>query len=140
MKRFLDTNVLVYAIDPSDRRKQDIARSILDTAATVGPGQGVVSTQVLTETYQVLTAKLGVDPVQARETVRFASKLEVIGMSSDLGLQAIDCAMTDRISIWDAGIVVCAAAARCRELITEDLNHGQVIRGVRIVNPFRAKR
>ena len=136
-KRFLDSNVLVYAIDHADRDKQRIAQNILREASTSGKTNGVVSTQVLTETYNVLVSKLRIDPVMARESIHLASRMEVIACSKDLALQAIDCSITDRISIWDAGIIVAAAAAHCAELFTEDLSHGQTIRGVRIVNPFR---
>lgn len=133
-KRFLDSNILVYAFDPIDPAKQRIAHTLLRSAAKDG---AVLSTQVLTETYNVLVTKLRIDPLVVREAIRSASRMEVVAMSPDLVMQAIDCSITDRISIWDAGIVVAAAAACCVELLTEDLNHGQVIRGVRVTNPFR---
>jgi predicted nucleic acid-binding protein len=136
IKRFLDSNVLVYAFDAKDPDKQRVAQDILQSAAL--QQSAVVSTQVLAETYNVLTIKLRVDPLTAREAIRAAARLEVVDMTPDLVLQAIDCSITDRISIWDAGIVVAAQAAACRELVTEDLNPGQVIRGVRVVNPFRS--
>jgi hypothetical protein len=50
--------------------------------------------------------------------------------------EAIDCAIINRLSFWDALIVVAAESAHCEELWTEDLNPGQVIRGVRIENPL----
>jgi len=40
------------------------------------------------------------------------------------------------VSFWDALIVVAAARSGARRLYTEDLNHGQKILGVEIVNPF----
>ena len=55
-------------------------------------------------------------------------------------LSAIDCSILGRISFWDALIVVSAEKAACAELWTEDLNDGQLIRGVRIRNPFAAAR
>ena len=50
---------------------------------------------------------------------------------------AIDCAIINRLSFWDALVVVAAESARCETLWTEDLNHGQIIRGVRIENPLK---
>jgi predicted nucleic acid-binding protein len=51
--------------------------------------------------------------------------------------EAIDCAIINQLSFWDALIVVAAESARCEILWTEDLNHGQVIRGVRIENSLK---
>jgi predicted nucleic acid-binding protein len=50
--------------------------------------------------------------------------------------QAIDICAADNISFWDALIVSAAAAAQCKTIWTEDLNHGQLINGVKIENPF----
>ena len=50
--------------------------------------------------------------------------------------EAIDCSIIARISFWDALIVTAAESARCEKLWSEDLNNGQVIRGVRIENPL----
>jgi hypothetical protein len=54
----------------------------------------------------------------------------------DLILGAIDVHRLHGISFWDALLVRCASAASCRTLLTEDMNHGQTIEGVTIVNPF----
>jgi predicted nucleic acid-binding protein len=51
--------------------------------------------------------------------------------------EAIDCSLINRLSFWDALIVVTAESAHCEILWTEDLNHGQVIRGVLIENPLK---
>lgn len=51
---------------------------------------------------------------------------------------AIDCGIINRKSFWDSLIVVAAESAHCETLWTEDLNHGQIIRGVRIENPLKA--
>jgi predicted nucleic acid-binding protein len=39
-------------------------------------------------------------------------------------------------SYWDAAILAAAKAARCSQLLSEDLNHGQDYDGVIVVNPF----
>lgn len=51
-------------------------------------------------------------------------------------LEAIDCAALEHLSIWDSLVVIAAASARCEEVLTENLNAGQAIRSVRVVNPF----
>ena len=53
--------------------------------------------------------------------------------------EAIDCSILNRLSFWDALVVVAVEKARCDRLVTEDLNHGQIIRGVRVENPFQQK-
>jgi predicted nucleic acid-binding protein len=58
-------------------------------------------------------------------------------ISSTLIKDAIDCSIINRLSFWDALIVVSAEIAQCETLWTEDLNHGQIIRGVRIENPLK---
>lgn len=55
---------------------------------------------------------------------------------SELGVQAARTSVDQQISVWDAMIVEAAAVTGCRVLVTEDLHHGQVIRGVRVENPF----
>ncbi|MBW2208914.1 MAG: hypothetical protein JRG79_18575 [Deltaproteobacteria bacterium] len=49
---------------------------------------------------------------------------------------AIDCSILNRLSLWDALIVVAAESARCEKIWTENLNDGQIIRGVRVENPL----
>ena len=53
--------------------------------------------------------------------------------------EAVDCSILNQLSFWDALMVVAAEKARCDRILTEDLSHGQVIRGVRIENPFQQK-
>ena len=138
MKRFIDTNVLVYAFDASAPEKRAIALRLGRELAE--RGEGVISTQVMQEVYSALTRKLGVTPVDARKAVRAAAHFEVVPSTSALVLEALDCAIAERLSIWDALIVTAAAAANCLELLSEDLNDGQVIKGVRVRNPFGGDR
>ena len=51
-------------------------------------------------------------------------------------IQARDVENRYRISWWDSLIVAAAQLQDCATLLTEDLQHGQVIEGVRVVNPF----
>lgn len=50
--------------------------------------------------------------------------------------EAIDCSIINRLSFWDSLIVTAAESAQCEILWTEDLNDGQIVRSVRIVNPL----
>ena len=134
MKRFLDTNVIVYAFDRHEANKRRSSRALLRRLGK--DGTGVISTQVMLECFNALTRKLGIAETDARQALLLLQNFEVVDMTAELAREAIDCALLDRISIWDAGVVVAAAHARCPELLSEDLNAGQHIRGVKIVDPF----
>ncbi|MHB8765373.1 MAG: PIN domain-containing protein [Deferrisomatales bacterium] len=130
-KVFLDTNVLVYAMDADAGEKQQTARRSLREVA----GNAVVSTQVLQEFFVVATRKLGVAPAVAKSVFHALRRFETVTVTADLIEQAADCSMVHQLSFWDALIVVAAESARCPELWTEDLNPGQIIRGVKVVTP-----
>ena len=135
MKSFLDTNVLVYAIDPRDLGKRERIRTRL--AEWEGDRNIVISTQILLELHSVLTSKLRMAPAQSRAIVQATSlRYEVVALTTDLILHALDVHIIHQISHWDACVVVAAAATGCHDLITEDLQDGAVIEGVRIRNPF----
>ena len=133
-KVFLDANIFVYSLDkrfPDKRRRAaEILRTVQDR------GGGVASTQVLQECYVAATAKLGIEPLTVKDLLMRLRALEIVLVDFGLIQEAIDCSILNRISFWDALIVVSAEKAACAELWTEDLNDGQVIRGVRIRNPF----
>ena len=133
-RTFLDTNILVYADDADAGRKRERAQEVLGEA--IGAAVAVVSTQVLQEFFVTATRKLRVPIDIARRKVQLLSKLEVIEISPALVLEAIDLHQRHGFSFWDALILRSAALARCTRLLTEDLNHGEVVSGVRIENPF----
>lgn len=135
-KVFFDTNILTYSVDRHNRMKQKRCRVAIRSAQD--SGGGVVSTQVLQEFYVTATRKLSYEALAAKEMLHAFSNLEVITVTPTLIESAIDCSILARLSFWDGLIVVCAEQAKCAELWTEDLNHGQIIRGVRVVNPFAA--
>jgi predicted nucleic acid-binding protein len=134
-KVFLDTNILVYSIDQSEAGKREKSRKLIKRLT--GENSGVISTQVMQEFYVAATAKLGADPLLIKDILRSLERFETVVVSPVLIKEAIDCAIINRLSFWDALIVVAAESAHCETLWTEDLNHGQVIRGVRIENPLK---
>lgn len=133
-RTFLDTNVFVYADDLSAgskaRRAQELIQSSYES------GTAVLSTQVLQEYFVVATRKLGVDAARARRRLELMASADVVQVREDLILGAIDLHRLNRLSFWDALIVQCAAAAGCSRVLTEDLQHGQVVAGVRVEDPF----
>lgn len=135
-KIFIDTNVLVYCMDEFDRERRERCRLLLKSLKD--DLQGVVSTQVMQEFYVAATKKLGVDPLLAKDILHSFKQFEIVIVNPSIIYEAIDCSVINRISFWDSLIVVAAESARCEKLWTEDLNDGQIIRGVRIENPLKA--
>jgi predicted nucleic acid-binding protein len=132
---FLDTNILVYAHDAKDGRKQAISKEIL--RGLTYTGSGVVSMQVLQEFYNTVTRKL-VLPLprdEARAIVADLSHFCIKTAPNDL-LTAFQVEDQAKISFWDAMIVSAAIRAGATRILSEDLNAGQVIGGVRVENPF----
>ena len=131
---FIDTNVIVYADDLDAGAKRERAREVLHQVFI--DGNGVVSTQVLQEFFVAATRKLGVAPEVARRKVELLARLDVVTIETSLILDAIDLHRLHPISFWDSLIVQSAVASGCRRLLTEDLQSGRNIAGVRIENPF----
>lgn len=133
-KVFFDTSIFVYSIDKYSRKKQKKARELIKEVAA--NNTIVISTQVLQEFYVAATKKLGAEPLAVKEIINSFEKFEVITITLDMIKDAIDISLLNKISFWDALIVITAESAKCSVLFTEDLNSGQVIKGVTIINPF----
>jgi len=128
--RFLDTNILVYAHQEGDYRTA-IARKVLFEG-------GVVGVQVLNEFASVARAKLGFTWSQVQEAV---NNILILcpgprPLSIDIHMQALRLSDRYGFSIWDGLIVAAALEARCSTLLSDDMQHGQVIEGMWIENPF----
>jgi predicted nucleic acid-binding protein len=133
-RTFLDTNILLYCDDLAYPAKQNRALALILEHAE--QRTGVVSLQVLQEYFVNATRKLGLDAEHVRQKVETYSRLILVEpIMADI-LAAIDFHRLHRISYWDALLLHCARKAGCRIVLTEDLQHGQVFDGVRIVNPF----
>jgi len=134
-KIFIDTNILVYAMDNHDRDKQLTCRLKIKEAAE--NNLSVISTQVIQEFYVTATKKLGADPLRVKDLIHSFQNFEIITISTDMINEAIDCSILNRLSFWDSLIVTAAEQGKCQYLWTEDLTHGQLIRGVQVVNPLK---
>lgn len=134
-KIFIDTNILVYCLDKHDPQRRERARALLKKVAL--DCSGVISTQILQEFYVAATRKLKVEPLQAKEMVHAFSNLETVLITPEIIRNAVDCSILRKISFWDALVVAAAESAACETLWTEDLNEGQIIKGVKIENPLK---
>ncbi|GAA4782857.1 PIN domain-containing protein [Microbacterium gilvum] len=138
MPRFVDTNVLLYALsdDPGEKAKRDAALSLLRAPDLA------LSTQVLAEFHVQATRPSRPHPVAHADAVAFAETLLVFTIqpvTTDVVRAAFAIQSRFDLSFWDAQIVAAARTAGCRELLTEDLNTGQDYDGVIAVDPFAVR-
>lgn len=134
VKTFLDTNLLVYANDNRDARKQ--TRAIEIVTQTLRDGTGVISTQVMQEYAVVALGKLRQHPDAIMRQLALLESLEVVQITPALIRRAVELHGRYQIDYWDATILAAAEHARCARLLTEDFNAGQLYAAVRIENPF----
>lgn len=136
-RAFLDTNVLVYCYDRREPRKQTRALEIMQGAWR--PIDVVLSTQVLQEFYVVVTRKLAnpISAEHAEEAVAELAALPVVPCDAALVRTSIALARRYQLSLWDALILEAARTGSCECVLTEDLQDGLQVEGVRVENPFR---
>ena len=136
MKFFFDTNVLVYMFDAGAPGKQETARALFGTHAEAG--DILLSTQVLQEFYVTVTRKLD-QPLSvdtATEVVTGLAEFPGVQIDNKLVLAAIRRSQTSQLSFWDALIVQTARDGGATTLYSEDMRNGQIMDGVKVVNPF----
>lgn len=133
---FVDTNILVYAHDADAGEKHAAAaRALADLWES---RNGILSTQVLQELYITLTRKV-TSPVTgnvARRLIRNYLTWDLVLNDGAIILHAGEIADNYQLSFWDGLIVAAAYSKNAATILTEDMNHGQVVEGIRIENPF----
>jgi len=130
----LPDRVLVYTDDGSDPRKQETALALLERCRR--KASGVVSSQVLQEYFAAATRKLGVPAEIARRKVELFARFDLVLIGLEDILAAIDLHRLHGFSLWDGLAVRAATRSGCSILYSEDLQAGQRIQGLEIVNPF----
>ena len=136
-KFFLDTNIFVYSFDATDRKKRERCIELIEDALTTR--QGVVSTQVVQEFFNVATKKF-TKPMATKDCqiylARVFAPLCEVFTSVELYHEALNLREKSNYSFYDALILAAAVEAKCDTFFTEDLQNGQKILGVTITNPF----
>ena len=134
---FLDTNILVYAFDTSQPRKQKICRDLVRNA--LNNGVGCVSYQVIQEFLNVATRKFA-KPLSISDSQNYLTNVlePLCEVFSSIGLyhQALEISSRWQFSFYDSLIIAAALSAQCNILYTEDLQHDQEIENLKILNPF----
>ena len=133
---FVDTNILVYAHDLSAGDRHAKASAFIESLW--GAETGVISTQVLQEFYVTVTRKIKkpLTPAEAREIIRNYLVWPVQINDPETTIRASEIEEKNILSFWDAMIVAAALRLQAQKIITEDLNHGQIIEGILVENPL----
>jgi predicted nucleic acid-binding protein len=134
---FVDTNVLVYAIAGDDAGRSTVAEKLVKELMVARVFR--TSTQVLQELFVTLTRKVKT-PLAAQEALQYLDQIAAWPViTTDYGAvrEAAALSTSAVLSFWDALVIVAASRSGAKRLYTEDLQDGQVILGVEIVNPFR---
>lgn len=136
MKFFFDTNVLVYLFDADSPAKREKARALFQRHTEAG--DILLSTQVLQEFYVAVTRRLErpLNAAAAAEAVSSFAELPLVQIDSELIVSAIHRSRNNQLSFWDALIVQAAIEGHASTLYSEDMQHGQVLDSLRVVNPF----
>ena len=135
---FLDTNVFVYSFDDSAPQKQQTARGLIRDA--LGTQRGVISAQVMQEFLNVALRKF-VQPMTIAES-RDYMKITLLPLcrhypSALFYDRALLLKEATGFSFYDSLIIAAAVDTGCSTLLSEDLQDGRTVQGVKIVNPFR---
>lgn len=135
MPSFFDTNILICAVDEEVTEKFALAGELVETHLV--DGDGMISVQVLREFYSA-ARKLSrpLSDEQARDMVEYFSTFRTLPEDARMVLGAVRRGQELRLSFWDALIIEAALKAGADRLLTEDMQHGQVIEGMRVENPF----
>ena len=134
---FLDTNIFVYSFDEAAEAKQQRAQELIKTALRTG--NGYISFQVIQEFLNVATRKFKV-PMPLLNSKEYLDKVfmqfEIVYPDNNLIKTGLDISATTGYSFYDSLIISAALKAGCNTLYTEDLQDGQVIQNLTIINPF----
>jgi predicted nucleic acid-binding protein len=135
-KVFVDSNVLIYAHDGDAGDKQQRAAERLGKLWESGLGR--LSTQVLQEFYVNVTQKIKRPLARgtAREVIRNYALWVESPITPSTVVRASEISEGWKLAFWDGMIFAAAEQDSADQLLSEDLSHGQVIAGIRIVNPF----
>lgn len=133
--RFIDTNVLLYAVStlPTEAAKSARAQALLKSRDLV------LSVQVLQEFYVQATRTSRPDPLLHEDALAFTqawTRFRIVDVTLGIFQEAVAIKARYQLSYWDSAIIAAAKASGCVEVLSEDMNHGQDYGGVKVVNPF----
>ena len=133
--RFVDTNVLLYAVSElsDEAGKRTRAREVLSEAGLAA------SVQVLQEFYHQATRTTRIGHLSHARALQFLEPIllfPIQAMTADVFLDAVNISQRFGLSYWDGAILAAARAQGCDAVYSEDLNSEQDYDGLRVINPF----
>jgi predicted nucleic acid-binding protein len=135
---FLDSNVILYSIDQADASKLRVAKALVGDA--LERKSAMISFQVVQETLDIAQRKFEVpisnEDAQALLQTVLIPLMQVLP-SQTLYLEAMRIKDRYQFGFYDSLIVAAALSQKCKRLYTEDMQDGQIIEGLKIVNPFK---
>lgn len=134
--RFFDTNVLVYAATRQDMAKKNVARALIGHALEVNH-DGVITVQIMTEFINVMQTRFKAAAKEIDEWVSQFYPLLATEVTMDVVRNAMHVKEEYGIQYYDALVVSAAEKLGCHEIVSEDLNDGQIYRGMKVINPFK---
>lgn len=133
-KVFVDTNILVYALDADQPAKRGVSLELIERLGTAG--RMVLSTQVIQETYSAATRKLKIEPRLVEKALNALFGHPVVTLDLALIQRGMRRHRDDQLAFYDALIVESALAAECSVLASEDFQSGRQFESLRVTNPF----
>lgn len=133
----IDTNVLVYAYDVNDAARQDRSHQVLRQLGAMAVGR--LSVQCLAEFFSVVTRKLKLPltPAEALQQMELLSQAyPVLDLTLPVILEAARGVRDHQLSYYDAQLWALARLNQIPFVFTEDFTDGQMLEGIRFVNPF----
>ena len=133
--RFVDTNVLLYAVSAESEQsgKRDRAIALLQESDLA------ISVQVLQEFYHQATRPgrpAALTPEQALRFIQSIDSFPVQPVTLGVFLAGVSISRRFGLSYWDGAILAAARAMGCEIVYSEDLSATQDYDGLRVANPF----
>ena len=136
-KYFIDTNIFVYSFDSNEPTKSAIASNLIQNA--LKEQIGCISSQVIQEFLNVSTKRFS-PPIEAKDSLKYLNTVLAplceIYPSIELYRKTIETSERWKYSFYDSMIITAAIQTNCSILYSEDLQHGQKVQSLTIVNPF----
>ena len=135
-KVFFDTNILVYANDSAEARKQKIARNLIKNA--LREHRAVISVQVLSEFWVTVTQKIKhpLPESVAEKELELFELMDIVDLRLSVFQDALKMKKLFSLSFWDSLILSAASTANSKIVYSEDMQDGLIVSDMRIVNPF----
>ncbi len=128
---FVDSNVWLYAFMSAEPKKTKKAEEIISNSNII------LSTQIINEMCVNLIKKAGYSESEIQQTIKnIYEYYQVVPIDEETIIEASILRSTHQLSYWDSLVVVSAIASKCTILYSEDMQHNQIVQGIKIVNPF----